>query len=238
MSSARLRVRPPSRAAIATLAIALTVAACSKGEPETSSKPRPNVPLQESKPAAPATSQAESSEGLRERLARQEAASKMFDKTPEPPKPAARAPEPPKPEPTKAEPAKPVAKAPEPPKPEPVKVEPPKPEPPKVEAPKPEPPKPAPAAEPKAPPAAPATRLVSRVDPDFPREAVQAGATTGTVKARLTLDAAGNVTQVEVTEATPRRIFDRAVMRALSQWKYNEGAPTRYVDVEIVFKQQ
>jgi TonB family protein len=238
MSSGRQRVRSPSHAAIATLAIALTVAACSKGEPETSTKPRPNVPLQESKPAAPAPSQAESGEGLRERLARQEAASKMFDKTPAPPakpdvekKSAPAKVEPPKPEPPKPEPAKPVAKAPEPPKPEPVKVEPPKAEPPKVEVAKAEPPKP-------APPPPPVTRLVTRVDPEFPREAVQSGATTGTVKARLTLDAAGNVTHVEVTDATPRRIFDRAVVRALSQWKYNEGAPARSVEVEIAFKQQ
>lgn len=243
MSSRRLRVRSPSHAAIATLAIALTVAACSKGEPETSSKPRPNVPLQESKPVAPAPSQAETGEGLRERLARQEAASKMFDKTPAKPdverKPAPVKVEPPKPEPPKPEPPKPAAKAPEPPKPEPAKVEPPKAEPPKVEAAKAEPPKPAPPkAEPKAPPPPPVTRLVTRIDPEFPREAMQSGATSGTVKARLTLDAAGNVTQVEVTEATPRRIFDRAVVRALSQWKYNEGAPARYVEVEIAFKQQ
>lgn len=79
-------------------------------------------------------------------------------------------------------------------------------------------------------------RLVSRVDPDFPREAVQAGADAGSVKARMTLDAGGNVTRVEIVEANPRRVFDRAVVRALSQWRYNDGAAGRTVDMEVAFK--
>jgi protein TonB len=91
-------------------------------------------------------------------------------------------------------------------------------------------PAPAPAA------AAAPTRLVTRVDPEFPREAVLAGAASGNVKARVTLDATGSVTRVDVVEAVPRRVFDRAVTRALTQWKYNEGAPGRTVDIEIEFK--
>ena len=78
--------------------------------------------------------------------------------------------------------------------------------------------------------------LVSRVEPEFPREAIQAGADKGVVKARMTLDAAGAVTRVEVVEANPRRIFDRAVLRALSQWRYSEGAAGRTVDLEVAFR--
>jgi periplasmic protein TonB len=245
MSSARPRRRAPAPAAIVTLAIVLMVAACSKGEPD-GSKPRPNMPFQAPKSAEPPKSTGETSEGLRERLARQEAASKMFDKPvaepprAAPPKVEAKAPEPakaaPKPEPARAAPPKVEPAKLEPPKPEPPKPEPPKPEPPKAEPAKPElakadPPKPAPA---KAPP--PTTRIVTRVDPEFPREAVQAGVYGGNVKARLTLDAAGNVTLVDVTEAVPRRLFDRAVVRALTQWKYNEGTAGRLVDVEVEFK--
>lgn len=239
MSSASLRERTPAPAAIAILAIAFTVGACSKGEPE-SSKPRPNAPVQMQKPAQQAPVAAESSEGLRERLARQEAASKMFDK-PEPARPAksepGKAPAAKTPEPAKASPPVTPPPAPAPVKTGPAKAEPSKVDPPKVDPAKADPPK----VEAKVPPpAAPApasvARLVTRVDPEFPREAVVAGANNGSVKARLLLDAVGNVTQVEVVEAVPRRIFDRAVVRALSQWKYNEGVAGRHVDVEVDFK--
>ena len=78
--------------------------------------------------------------------------------------------------------------------------------------------------------------LVSRVEPEFPREAIQAGAERGQVKARMTLDGAGEVTRVEVLEANPRRVFDRAVVKTLSQWKFNAGSAGRAVEIDIEFK--
>jgi protein TonB len=80
-------------------------------------------------------------------------------------------------------------------------------------------------------------RPVHRVDPDFPSEAQKAGATKGKVVARMTLDAAGKVTNVEIVDAIPRRLFDRAVSRALADWRYAEGSSGRVVEVEIAFKQ-
>ena len=169
-------------------------------------------------------------------------AARMFEKNvlqPPPQKaptaPAAATPEPPKVE-AKVEPPKVEAAKPAPPK-----AEPPKPAPPKAAAPRAEPTPPrtdVAAAKPSAAPApaAPVTRLVSRVDPDFPREALQAGVDKGTVKARMTLDETGSVTRVEVMEANPRRVFDRAVVRALAQWRYNEGAAGRTVEAEVDFK--
>jgi protein TonB len=79
-------------------------------------------------------------------------------------------------------------------------------------------------------------QLVTRVEPEFPREAIQAGAEKGMVKARMTLDGSGEVTRVEVLEATPRRVFDRAVVKTLSQWKFNAGNPGRAVEIDIDFK--
>src|SRR5258706_11038854 len=79
-------------------------------------------------------------------------------------------------------------------------------------------------------------RLVSRVDPEFPREAMQAGAEKGLIKARLTVDGSGNVTRVEIIEANPRRLFDRSVVRALSSWKFNEGPAGRTYEQEIAFQ--
>jgi len=79
---------------------------------------------------------------------------------------------------------------------------------------------------------------VSKVDPEFPREAQLASVDKGRVKARLTIDAAGEVTRVDIVESNPRRVFDRAVTRSLSQWRYEKGADGRTVDVDLDFKVQ
>ena len=79
---------------------------------------------------------------------------------------------------------------------------------------------------------------VSKVVPDFPREAQLASVDKGHVKARLTLDAKGEVTRVDIVDANPRRVFDRAVVRSLSQWRYEPGSPDRSVDVDLDFKLQ
>lgn len=78
--------------------------------------------------------------------------------------------------------------------------------------------------------------IVSRADLEFPREAVQAGADEGRVKARLTIDQGGEVTRVEILEATPRRVFDRAVVKSLSQWRFNAGNDGRHYEIEVDFK--
>lgn len=234
-----MRPHDPRLLLLAVLAFGL--AACSQGDAPQASKPaapRAAAPQAPSPTPAPA---ADIDPALKERLARQEAAAKMFEKSvlqPPAPKSAEPAPAPAPAAPPKAE-AKPeprveVAKAP-------VRAEP---------APQPAAPKPAPAkAEPAPPPRtdlagakpssapgpAPAIRLVTRVDPDFPREAVQAGVDQGTVKARMTLDETGSVTRVEVIEANPRRVFDRAVVRALTQWRYNDGVAGRTVEAEVDF---
>ena len=79
-------------------------------------------------------------------------------------------------------------------------------------------------------------QVVERVQPEFPREADKAGVNDGHVKARMTIDASGEVTRVEVLEATPRRIFDREVVRALSQWRFAKGGDARAMEVELDFK--
>ncbi len=81
-------------------------------------------------------------------------------------------------------------------------------------------------------------RPVSRVDPEFPREAQLASVEKGRVKARLTVDASGEVTRVDIVESNPRRVFDRAVVRSLSQWRYERGAEGRTIEVELDFKLQ
>jgi periplasmic protein TonB len=77
--------------------------------------------------------------------------------------------------------------------------------------------------------------LVAKVDPEFPREAIQAGADKGKVKARMTLDGRGEVLRVEILDANPRRLFDRAVVKTLSQWKFSNGNDGRMVEIDVDF---
>jgi periplasmic protein TonB len=79
-------------------------------------------------------------------------------------------------------------------------------------------------------------QVVSKVQPEFPKEALQAGVDKGHVKARMTLDSTGEVTRVEIVEANPRRVFDRTVMRTLAMWRYNAGEPNRAVEIDVEFK--
>ena len=55
-------------------------------------------------------------------------------------------------------------------------------------------------------------------------------------QARVTIDQGGEVTRVEIVEANPRRLFDRAVTKALSQWRFNAGDANRSYDIDLDFK--
>jgi protein TonB len=77
---------------------------------------------------------------------------------------------------------------------------------------------------------------LSRVEPEFPREAVSAGAEKGYVRARMTIDAGGEVVRVEIIESNPRRLFDRVVVKSLSQWRFAPGASGRSSEIDIEFK--
>jgi periplasmic protein TonB len=81
-------------------------------------------------------------------------------------------------------------------------------------------------------------RGITRIEgdmPNYPREAIKAGVPGGKVVARLLIDEKGNVTEVQIMESNPPRVFDREVIRALSRWKF-KGEGERYVgEVEVNF---
>jgi protein TonB len=52
----------------------------------------------------------------------------------------------------------------------------------------------------------------------------------------VTIDGTGEVKHVEILEANPRRVFDRAVTRALVEWHFNTGNDGRFYDVDIDFQ--
>jgi TonB family protein len=87
-----------------------------------------------------------------------------------------------------------------------------------------------------APVAKPKLEPIAREEPEFPREAVRANITGGRVRARLTVDKDGRVSNVEIVAAEPRRVFDRAVDRALSRWRFEPSSETRTTEVEVDFK--
>ncbi len=88
-------------------------------------------------------------------------------------------------------------------------------------------------------PAAPSPQTVTvlkREQPDFPREAARAGVDTGTVRAKITIAANGDVSSVTIVSSNPPRIFDRAVRSSLERWKFNPGADGRTYETEIGFR--
>ena len=75
-----------------------------------------------------------------------------------------------------------------------------------------------PTARPQPPRESPASVIVlSREQPEFPQEVIRAGIESGSVRAKLTVNASGDVSNVTIIEARPVRVFDRAVKQALSQ---------------------
>jgi len=80
--------------------------------------------------------------------------------------------------------------------------------------------------------------IVSRSAPAYPVEAVRQGISSGTVRARATIDARGNVVgEVNIIESRPIQAFGREARNSMKTWKFNPGAPGRVYEVEISMKQ-
>lgn len=61
--------------------------------------------------------------------------------------------------------------------------------------------------------------LIKTQEPRYPRQALRAG-TEGHVLLAFTITEQGDVTEIEVVQAEPRGVFDRAAMEAVSSWQY------------------
>jgi protein TonB len=81
-------------------------------------------------------------------------------------------------------------------------------------------------------------KVIKKVPPEFPREAAQQSITNGSVKAKMNIDGDGKVTDVEILEAQPRRIFDKAVTRALMDWKFEPSGEKQSHEVKLVFSNE
>ena len=81
-------------------------------------------------------------------------------------------------------------------------------------------------------------KVIKKVPPEFPREAAQQQITNGVVKAKMSIDAEGKVTEVAIVEAEPRRIFDKAVTRALMDWRFEASGEKQSHEVRLVFRNE
>lgn len=79
-------------------------------------------------------------------------------------------------------------------------------------------------------------KVVSSVQPQFPRNAVRDEVSEGLVTARLYIETDGKVSKVEIIKANPTRYFDREVIAAAMQWRYAPIAKPQTANVEFKFK--
>lgn len=80
-----------------------------------------------------------------------------------------------------------------------------------------------------------APKVLKKVPPEFPAEAIRKQISTGTVKAKIIIGADGRVQDVEIVEADPKRIFDRATIDALKEWRFEASSDKQTHEVKLVF---
>jgi protein TonB len=78
----------------------------------------------------------------------------------------------------------------------------------------------------------PAPKVLKKVPPEFPADA---SANSGTVKARVSIDPQGKVTDVQIVEASPKRMFDRAATNALMGWRFEPSGQPQAYEVKLIF---
>jgi protein TonB len=76
-----------------------------------------------------------------------------------------------------------------------------------------------------------------KIAPRYPRKAAMAG-TEGWVKMAFTVTELGTVTDVEVVDADPRRVFDREAKQAILKWKFKpkvvDGKPVKRQATQVI----
>ena len=76
-----------------------------------------------------------------------------------------------------------------------------------------------------------AARAIVQIPPQYPIDAAQKGI-EGWVKLSFSIDTDGTVTDIQVVDAHPKRIFNRAAKKALKGWRYQ----AKFVDAVPVMQ--
>lgn len=81
----------------------------------------------------------------------------------------------------------------------------------------------------------PPSKVLKKVPPEFPAEAVRASVTGGSIKAKMTIGADGTVTNVDIIDAEPKRVFDKAARQALMDWRFEPSGSKQTYEVKLIF---
>ena len=84
-------------------------------------------------------------------------------------------------------------------------------------------------------PAAAQPALVKQVAPEYPRGA-ERRSIEGQVTLNFDITDDGKVANVEVVDATPAGVFDKAAQKALEQWRFEKGQPGEGFEIAMDFK--
>jgi len=58
------------------------------------------------------------------------------------------------------------------------------------------------------------------------------------VKAKMAIEPDGKVSAVDIVEAEPRKVFDKAVTAALMDWRFEASGEKQTHEVKLVFKNE
>lgn len=83
-----------------------------------------------------------------------------------------------------------------------------------------------------------APKVLKKVPPEYPVEATRKNINAGSVKAKLTIGPDGKVLEVEILESEPKRVFDRATIEALKEWRFEASAEKQTHEVKLVFSNE
>ncbi len=81
-------------------------------------------------------------------------------------------------------------------------------------------------------------KVLKKVPPEFPAAATKKNIKTGSVKAKMNIGPDGKVIDVQILEAEPPRIFDRAVTDALMEWRFEGNGEKQTHEVKLVFSSE
>ncbi len=79
-------------------------------------------------------------------------------------------------------------------------------------------------------------KVTKKVPMDFPEEAIRKGVDKGVLKARLTVDGGGAVTDVAIVDAQPAkaRMLTAAVVETLNKWRFEGSGKAATFEMQVV----
>jgi TonB family protein len=80
-------------------------------------------------------------------------------------------------------------------------------------------------------------KVLKKVLPEFPQEAVEENILQGSVKVRVQTDAQGNVHHVQVLDYKPPKgkVFSESAIKAVKQWKFEATGKSETFELQLLF---